>query len=151
MSDSHLSPVVGRADVKVAGALSADRTYQWLTAFWLTVMAVSGLSVWFLLFGTAIKPQATGSDSWMERDEADAVVAAFGPADDDRVIGISSSDPLSGTRVMTYTRRHLRVTFVRRVRGTPPHSVWKLVGFAEANGRVALSGEEALRRLKNGR
>ena len=143
--------VLHRGRPWAAGAFSEERTYRWLTAFWLIAMALSGLALWVALFGALGPSQPVGSDSWLERDDADAVIVAFGQADDDRVIGINSSDPLSGTRVMIYTTRHLRVTFVSRVRGTPPRSVWKLVGFSEANGRVALSGEEALRRLKSPR
>lgn len=143
--------VVHGSELGAAGALSADRTYRWVTAFWLAVMAVSGLALWLALFGVSGPSEPMGSDSWLERDDADALVVAFGQADDDRVTGIDAADPLIGRRVMTYARRRLRVTFVRRLRGTPPRGVWKLEGFAEANGAVALSGEEALRRLKSPR
>lgn len=143
--------VVHRSEPRAAGTLSADRTYWWVTAFWLAAMAVSGLALWVALFGVSGPSQPMGSDSWLERDDADALVVTFGQADDDRVTGIDAADPLIGRRIMTYTKRRLRVTFVRRLRGTPPRGVWKLEGFAEANGGVALSGEEALRRLKSPR
>jgi hypothetical protein len=147
-SDPDGGEAVDRREPVFAGALSAGRAYWWLTAFWLTLIGASGVALWITLFGVTIPIQPAGTALSLERDDADAVVITFGRADDDRVTGIVAADPLAGTRVMTYTKRRVRVTFVRRLRGSPPRPIWKLVGFAETDGKVTVSGEEALRRLK---
>jgi hypothetical protein len=90
------------------------------------------------------KPSTT---SYLERDEAEAVVAAFGKAEEDLTSRIDPRDPVTAARVMTYTKRHVRLMFLLRSRGAPPRSLWKLAGFIEPDTRRALSGEEALRRL----
>ena len=133
------------------GALSVTRTYAWATALWLVVMVATGAAVSFRLLSTAVGSQTPAGDSGREPDDAVAVVAAFGPPEEDWA---SSADPLdssTGTRVMIYRRQRVRVMFFRRSWGSPPRVVWKLVGFTEPDGRTVVAGDEALRRLIAGR
>lgn len=133
---------------RTPGALSANWIYRWATGVWLIVIAASTAALSYRLLAGVTQSETTNSELSSERDDAESVVLAFGPAEDDRASGI---DPLDApaTRVMTYRRRRVRVTFLLRSRGMPPRSLWKLVGFTAIDGRTALSGEEALRRLLN--
>ena len=119
-----------------------------MTTFWLTLIAVLGVVLFSIVFGASIRKSRDGGHHFIERDDAAAVAVRFGAADDDRVTGTDSADALAGTRVMTYRKKRSRVTFVRRPAGSGQRPVWKLVGFTESDGKAVLSGEEALRRLK---
>ena len=81
-------------------------------------------------------------------DDAAAIVAAFGPPDEDVLSGRTVDDPAGGMRFMVYRSWDVRILLVKRRIGDPPHPAWKVVGPADAAGRIGLQGEEALRRLK---
>jgi hypothetical protein len=122
-------------------------TYRWATAIWLLLIATSTAGLSYTLVGRPLVAKPEHGASNRDRDDADAVLAAFGAAEEDRTTGVDSGDAERATRSMTYRSRRVRVMFLLRLRGSPPRGVWKLAGFVDLDGRRALSGEEALRRL----
>ena len=132
---------------RVSGALSVTWTYGWATTLWLILIATSTAGLSYTVVARATASKLAHGESNRDRDDADAVLAAFGAAEEDRTTGANSAGAERATRSMTYTSRRVRVMFLLRLRGSPPRGVWKLAGFVDLDGRRSLSGGEALRRL----
>ena len=99
----------------------------------------------------AMTTQPAARSPVFDDDDAAAITAAFGPPDADFVTNQSPGDPSRGTRFMVYRSRDVRIALVRRDVGDPPHLAWRVVGPADGTGRIRLSGDEALRRLRRRR
>lgn len=124
---------------------------HWITVVWMLVMAAFGATASYRLYGTTRESVAAPREAGGARDDAEAVLAAFGPADEDQATGVTPLDSPVAVRIIVFRTRRVRATFFRRSRGSPPRSLWTLVGFTEPDGRTVISGEEALRRLVSGR
>ena len=74
-------------------------------------------------------------------DDAAAIVARYGPPDGDTTT--RSAPDTAQTRTLTYG--DMQIVFAERTFATA--RAWKLVGFLDVRTRIALSGDDALKRL----
>lgn len=115
------------------------------TAFAVALAAMAFLSAFVAVYRAQFSPPPVSNT---ERDDADAAIRTFGPPDADEVVRHASGDPLADMRLLTYHDRGVRLAFIRRRSRDGARLLWKLIGPADGSGRFALSGEEAVRRLR---
>ena len=107
--------------------------------------AIAFLSAFIAVYRPQFSPPTL---SETDRDDAEAVIRTFGVPDSDYVVSHASGDPLGDTRFLSYRDRGVRLAFMRRRSRDGAILKWKLIGPADASGKVALSGDEAIKRLK---